>query len=310
MRRLTAPLLFLFTLFLVTVSCEKEMLNELPDVVVVNNQVTIKLPLDSLLLSGSFTDDDTSLNYLWTKLTGDGSITIEHPDSLATWVKGLKEGEYSFKFTVTDNNGGVGQDTVFITVEARETTTVTINPDHNPTEVHLFGDSAGLDQTDPDAPEILAGSGTYYSEDVDIRAILKFDLSSIPQDAVIASANLTLYSNPDPLNGHDDHANSGPDNSFYIKRVTDSWDPTTINWLNQPSTTSDDAVLIPHTDEAFKDLENIDVKDLVSKMVSTENNGFIIQLKNENPYNFRIFCSSKFPDETKHPKLVVSYYQD
>lgn len=308
MKRLTAPLLLLLTLFLVTVSCEKEMVNDAPDVIIVNNQVTIKLPVDSLLVSGSFTDDDQNFSYLWTKIAGDASITIEHPDSIATWIKGLKEGVYSFKFTVTDSHGGVGQDTVFVTVEAAETTTVALNPHNNPTEVHLFGNSSGLDQTDPNAPEILAGSGSYLGENVDIRAILKFDLSSIPEDAVITSAKLTLFSNPDPLNGHDNNANSGSDNSFYIKRVTGSWDPTTINWLNQPASTSDDAVLIPHTVEPFKDLEDIDVTTLVSTMVSTENNGFLIQLQNEAPYNFRIFCSSKFSDETKHPKLVVSYH--
>jgi hypothetical protein len=308
MKRLTAPLLLLMSFFVLAVSCEKEMINDIPDVVIVNNQVTIKLPVDSLLVSGSFKDNDEKLTYLWTKIAGDASITIEHPDSLATWIKGLKEGTYSFKFTVTDNHGGVGQDTVFITVEAPETTSIALNPDHNPTEVHLFGNSSGLDQTDANAPEILAGSGTYYGENADIRAILKFDLSSIPEDAVITSAKLTLYSNPDPLNGQDNKANSGTDNSFYIKRVTGSWDPTTINWLNQPSSTSEDAVLIPHTNQAFEDLEDIDVTNLVSTMVDTENDGFLIQLKNEAPYNFRIFCSSKFSDETKHPKLVVSYY--
>jgi hypothetical protein len=33
----------------------------------------------------------------------------------------------------------------------------------------------------------------------------------------------------------------------------------------------------------------------------------MLQLQNEATYNSRIFCSSKFNDVKKHPKLVIVY---
>jgi hypothetical protein len=46
---------------------------------------------------------------------------------------------------------------------------------------------------------------------------------------------------------------------------------------------------------------------LVVDMLNSGNNGFMIMLQNEVIYNIRDFCSSTYPDASKHPKLVVTY---
>lgn len=185
--------------------------------------------------------------------------------------------------------------------------TITIAPINNPDEVHIFG-SANIDQTDPNAPELLGGAGTYEGEFVTIRAAVKFDLDKLPANASIVSAKLTLYSNPTPLNGHDDVANSGPNNALLIQRITSDWTASEVKWTNQPSTTSDDEVVIPHTSEPFKDLKEIDVTDQVKNMIDENANyGFLLRLQTEEAYNFRVFCSSKYSDSSKRPKLQITY---
>ena len=183
-----------------------------------------------------------------------------------------------------------------------------LQPNQNPTEVHIYGNGNELDGTDPNAPEIGATSWTDHGVRIGMRALLKFDLSSIPANATIASAKLTLYSNPTPLNGDQIHPNSGPDNTMLIQQVTSMWDPGTVRWNNQPATTTNNEIVIPHTDQSFLDLVDVDVSQLVNSMVSTNsNNGFFLRLQTENIYNSRIFCSSKYSDSTKHPKLSISY---
>lgn len=53
------------------------------------------------------------------------------------------------------------------------------------------------------------------------------------------------------------------------------------------------------------DLVDLDVTTMVSRMQTNGNYGFMMQLQSEQTYNSRIFCSSKFNDVKKHPKLVV-----
>lgn len=308
MKLIKSLLLVSASAFLLSVSCKKELSNKKPQVEV-GGDTTIQLPVNSVYLTGAVTDpDDKVVTLLWSKISGAGSPTIESPTSLNTWVRELEVGDYYFQLTATDSKGATSSDTVMVTVLTDEAIVVNIQPHNNPTEVHLFGNNTGLDQTDPNAPEILGGSGSFEGTLVDIRALLQFDLSSIPGNATIVSAKLTLYSNPDPLNGHNNEANSGTNNSIFIQRVTSAWDPATANWTNQPTVTNVDQVSIAHTDEGFLDLENIDVTALISGMLSeSANHGFLIRLQQEEPYNFRIFCSSKFSNQTKHPKLEVSY---
>jgi len=177
---------------------------------------------------------------------------------------------------------------------------------NNPFERHLAGNSAGFEAS-THAPELTANAWTVGGQVVFVRGAFGFDLSSIPSSATIISARLTLYSNPTPLNGNLTVPNEGPANAMLIRRITNSWIPASTNWLNQPSTTATDQIVIPHTSLPSLDLADVDVKNMVATMVSTGNYGFMIQLQNEVIYNMRNFCSSLHAQSAKHPKLVVVY---
>ncbi len=46
---------------------------------------------------------------------------------------------------------------------------------------------------------------------------------------------------------------------------------------------------------------------MVNNMITSGNYGFKIQLQNEAIYNIRVFCSARYADSTRYPKLVVSF---
>lgn len=288
-------------------SCKKDKINNPPSANAGLN-AAITLPRDTITLYGSGSDVDGSIvSYLWSRVSGASSATIASATSASTQVGNLKEGVYVFQLTVFDEDGATGSDTVSIVVSPSLIQTLELSPDNNIDEVHIIGNNSGFDQTHPGAPEIGAAAWTNGST-VFMRAVLKFDLSSIPQDAVITSAALTLYSNHTPINGNQVDANYGADNSFLILQNTSSWSSSTVNFSNLPSFTTNRQVLIPSTTESFLDLPNIDVTEMISDMVaSNKNYGFLIKLQSESLYTSRIFCSSKYSDASRHPKLIVTY---
>lgn len=308
MKKISVILLVFLAFTLVFLSCEKEVENKKPVIQITTNSITIKADQDSVFLTATASDEDGQIiSYLWRKVSGTGSPEILTPSEQSTWVRNLVQGYYVFQILVKDEAGDVTSDTIAVNVLEADTLTLTTAPANNVNEVHLFGNTNGIDQTDTIAPEILGGSGTYLGDPVNIRALLKFDLSNIPDTATIVSAKLTLFSNPTPLNGIDGNPNYGTDNALLIQRVSAPWVYNTVTWLNQPEGSATGQIEIPHTDEPTLDLVDIDVKDLVAEMHAGENNGFLVKLKTEASYNFRIFCSSKYADATKHPKLEVVY---
>jgi hypothetical protein len=79
---------------------------------------TITLPLNTVNLSGSATDDGTISSYAWTKIAGPSSFVIVSPNAATTAVNSLVQGVYQFVLTATDNNGATGKDTMKVTVNA------------------------------------------------------------------------------------------------------------------------------------------------------------------------------------------------
>jgi len=308
MKKIPGPIVMAFSMIVIFASCKKdEVPITKPPVVDAGNSSSIKVNDDSVLLTSTISESEGQItSYLWRKLTGEGSPVFSTPNAASTWVKNLTTGNYVFQIMVEDEKGNIGSDTVSVEVIANDTVIFAAAPANNVNEVHLFG-NATIDQTDTIAPELLGGSGTYLGDPVDIRALLKFDLSTIPSEARIVSAKLTLFSNPTPLNGIGGTPNYGTNNALLIQRVAETWMYNTVTWLYQPAGSTTDQIEIPHTDEPTLDLVDLDVKKLVDAMRSEGNNGFLIRLQTEEIYNFRIFCSSKYSDATKHPKLDIVY---
>ncbi|TDX01918.1 PKD domain-containing protein [Dinghuibacter silviterrae] len=92
----------------------------------VSGNVTITLPLDSTLLNASAStppSGGTISSYQWSVLSGPTGYTLRSPYTVQTELTNLAAGTYKVLLTVTGNLGGVGYDTV----------TVTVNPStHNP----------------------------------------------------------------------------------------------------------------------------------------------------------------------------------
>ncbi|WAR09890.1 CO6A3-like protein [Mya arenaria] len=83
------------------------------------DDVTIQLPVDSVLLDGRQSSDDIAVvKYSWKLTTGPQSVSLEGQDSPRLMVEGLEEGEYAFTLTVSDVLGQTDDDTVNVYVKA------------------------------------------------------------------------------------------------------------------------------------------------------------------------------------------------
>lgn len=158
-----------------------------------------------------------------------------------------------------------------------------------------------------DFPNIHASDWTHGGQSAITRSLFAFPLEQIPAGAIVAHASLSLYYAPNPDNST--HSNSSGSNAFYLQRVMEPWEQNTVTWETQPTTTEENQVLIPETSSDQEDKLNMDVTSLVSNMVQTtsDNHGFMLKLQTENHYRRVTFASSNFTDETKHPKLEVTY---
>jgi hypothetical protein len=304
-------------LFAVSVlaSCKKENNNKVPTVDAGPAQ-SITLPINTVTVTGTGSDEDGDVEaYLWSQVSGPAASIIVNPGSPSTVINGLQQGTYVFQLMVTDDMGATGVDTTSIVVNPAQIKTLTLQPTNNPGEYHL----AVLNGVD----QVTGGGGGGPRPDVPVsawtvggslnltRELIKFDLSAIPANSTIISANLYLYTHPAPVpNGNFIDANFGPTNTMLVQQVTSNWAPASTSWYNQPTYTTTNQVVVPHTTQSQLDL-NLDVKNMVASMVNgNANYGFVLRLQTETIYNSRIFVSSKSTNAAfapKFPKLVVVY---
>jgi hypothetical protein len=140
------------------------------------------------------------------------------------------------------------------------------------------------------------------------RFFLGFDFSAIPAEAIIASARLSLFYNPtDAIEGFDVHTG---ENNLLIQRVTEGWEEGSLNWNNQPATTTVNELEVPASINGTQDYTNIDLTELVIDMQgsSSGNNGFMIRMEDEqNFYKSVLFASSNHPNSALHPAMEVCW---
>ncbi|MBX2963560.1 MAG: tandem-95 repeat protein [Cyclobacteriaceae bacterium] len=78
--------------------------------------VTIQLPVNNTNLNGSGNDPDgTIASYAWSKLSGP-VVTLTNANTATLLLSGMAEGVYSFRLTVTDNEGATASDIANVTV--------------------------------------------------------------------------------------------------------------------------------------------------------------------------------------------------
>ena len=240
-------------------------------------------------------------------VSGPNIPAILSPGSATTVVNNIVTGSYIFQLLVIDSIGLTDVDTVSVLAKAAIQQTFTAQPANSTTELTMYQTANNGNYSDPASPESAAVAWTSGGGFFNARGIIKFDLSTIPSNSTIVSAKLTLFSNPTPLNGNGINANFGSNNAMYIQRITSTWNSATV-WQNQPAADATTQISIPHTNLSVLDLVDVDVKDMISAMIMTNNNyGFMLRLQNEVIFNSRIFCSSRYADAAKRPKLVIVY---
>lgn len=154
--------------------------------------------------------------------------------------------------------------------------------------------------------EFLVCAWTCQGNPCNDRELIQFDMSVIPSNATLVSATLDLFANPAPVTIP--AANYGVNNSFYIRRITSTWDENTVTWSTQPTVTTQNQIIVPQSTISNQDY-SIDVTSLVYDMINDPLNsyGFMFRLVNETPYNGRNFASSDHADSTKWPSITYCF---
>lgn len=185
-------------------------------------------------------------------------------------------------------------------------TTVNLSIDAN-------GDNAAIDNfypntNFPDEINYVSGAWTINSVPVFYRSLLKFDLSSIPTNAIIQSAYLSLYYAPQNNINNGQHSSLTHSNESVLQRVTADWVKTTVTWNNQPPATAQNQVILPQSTSGTQDYLNMDVTTLIQAMaLPASNYGFLLKLSNEAYYARLLLAAGDYPDAGKHPQLTVTY---
>jgi len=112
------------------------------------NDTTILSPINVVTLHGGRVDQNSGIvSYSWDQISGPTSADILTKNSKTTDVGNLTAGTYDFELTVVDSLGGIGKDTVKVTIALgriapAKTTTVKVypNPVHDITTVEINTD--------------------------------------------------------------------------------------------------------------------------------------------------------------------------
>lgn len=183
--------------------------------------------------------------------------------------------------------------------------TLVLNDDGEDATIDTYGPSNNY----PNEIELDVEAWTIGGTAVTWRSLLKFDLSQIPSNAFLTSANLSLFYADTNNFGNALHSSLTSSNESVIMRVVDPWSENQVTWNNQPSATSQNQVILNQSVTGTDDYTGLDVLSMVQDMLASTNGnqGFMIRLTNETPYAQMIFASGDNPHINKHPLLEICY---
>lgn len=134
------------------------------------------------------------------------------------------------------------------------------------------------------------------------RSVIKFDLSSIPSNAEIVSAELQV------VTGKIDDPNTYPSAKYIVSVAKSDWDENTLTWFNMPDTLRTEAFNMGFAKSNATIKANLLTE--VQGMISGEKDNFGFIFARGNPYNKRYTIpihSSESVETSKRPKLMVTY---
>ena len=175
------------------------------------------------------------------------------------------------------------------------------------------GPSSGIDamiRTDIPAsnfgnsPDFVANTWTAQGNFFIQRSLIFLDLTSIPTNSTIISAELSLSTN---LTSGNYQLDAGQ-NTSYLLRVLNPWNESTVTWNNQPAFSMANPVILPQSTSDTQHY-NVDVTTHVADMVSnpSTNYGWMFKLQTEALYRCLDFASSDNDTASWRPKLTVIY---
>lgn len=140
------------------------------------------------------------------------------------------------------------------------------------------------------------------------RALVAFDLSSIPTGSTIDNATISFFSFNNYTVAPLTNGQQG-NNSCYLQRVTEDWDQNVVTWNTQPNSISTDELILPQSTAAVQDYLDMDVTATVQYFVNNPNQnfGYKFGLIDETLGNNLSFHSSESTDPAKKPLLKVTY---
>ncbi len=326
--KLFRPLLILSLPILFVTSCKKN--DPAPPLIAdAGPSQSIQLPLTTATLTGTATSGGTSsMDFLWTAISGPAIPTIANSNAASTLVGNLVAGTYVFQLQLTNSNGSTAVDTTSISVTSPSIKTLSLQPGAEGIDAGTFlvqsctpgapYENVGSSAI-PNQAELYVAAWTFSSAGCSTgqyHTLIKFaGLDGLPANATILSAKLSLYgvsTAPASPQGNSYYPgspyNPSGTNEVLIKRITGIWDESTVSGNTEPAVTSQNQAEIPASTSQWNyNVVDLDVTNLVKDIQATANYGFLLQMKTETYYRSMNFASSDNADATKRPKLVVTY---
>ena len=296
--------------------------------------------------TGSFYDPGELDTHTITWNFGDGTGTVT--GQLETPHTYLTAGTYQVAFTVADGDGGTStaNATIVIAVPPTPTSTPTFTPTPTGTETPTPTPTETPTSTSTPASTVYtlvlqpngtngvdnyilkSAASTNYGASSDLgigeknsgtdsvgRSLIKFDLSSVPADATIVSATLSLWTSQD-LSNTDTTVN------VYRLKVPfnesqSNWNrsATGVNWQTAGASGANDRENLSIGSVQVLANESLNIEKQISmdpakvqEMLNGTftNNGFVLAASGELDDRF-VFKSSDSSTATQRPKLVIQY---
>lgn len=143
------------------------------------------------------------------------------------------------------------------------------------------------------------------------RALMAFDLSSLPPGTLIDNATLDLFGRgPVGLGDAASIGNIG-DNSALLLRATEAWSDNSVTWNAEPDISFVNGVVIPPSTQTVEDYIGIDVTNMIQSMVDEPalDHGMELRLVTEEVTRGLFFCGKDFSDPLKRPRLSIKPHE-
>ncbi|MBD3638023.1 MAG: DNRLRE domain-containing protein [Crocinitomicaceae bacterium] len=133
------------------------------------------------------------------------------------------------------------------------------------------------------------------------RIFIDFDLSTIPDNAIVTSATLKMYC---------PWVNNAASHPYYLQRASSDWGGASKTWNNQPTVVTSDQLTITHTQTSSIGWHNFDVSNHAQYMINypSLNYGWCMRLQSESgTTRGNKYWSQEYANSALRPILEVKY---